>query len=44
MFDLPCDLNSSLKQLIRIEMLQMGEGVFSFRREGLEKVLQGTRG
>jgi hypothetical protein len=42
-FDVPCDLNPPLKQLIRIEVLQMGEGVFCFRREGLEKVLQGTR-
>jgi hypothetical protein len=43
-FDVPCDLNPPLKQLIRVEVLQMGEGVFSFRRKGLEKVLQGTRG
>jgi hypothetical protein len=33
-----------LKQLIRVEVLQMGERVWAFRREGLEKVLQGTRG
>jgi hypothetical protein len=43
MFDLPCDLNPPLKQLIGIEVLQMGERVFSFRRKDLQKVLQGTR-
>jgi hypothetical protein len=32
-----------LKQLIRVEVLQMGEWIFSFRRQGLEKVLKGTR-
>jgi hypothetical protein len=41
--DLPCDLNPPLKQLIRTEVLQMGERIFSFRWKGLEKVLQGTR-
>ena len=44
MFDLSSDLNPPLKQLIKVEVFQMGERVFSFRREGLEKVLQGTRG
>ena len=44
MLDLSSDLNPPLKQLIRVEVLQMGERVFSFRRKGLQKVLQGTRG
>ncbi len=42
--DLPCDLNPPLKQLVRVQVLQMGERILAFRRKGLEEVLQGTRG
>jgi hypothetical protein len=41
--DLPSDLNPPLQQLIRVEVLQMGERVCAFRRERLQKVLKGTR-
>ena len=40
--ELPSDLHPPLEQLIGVQVCQMGELVFLFRRQGLEQVLQGT--